>query len=93
VFHQACAPRFQLELKLGASNTTMPIINKSRFSRLTLLAPSVEAQRALSTRVDALLNFTHRAVAALSPTEKRVKRARAAILSKAFTGSLVDQQP
>ena len=76
-------------IRNDASETTLPILNKSRFQALEIMLPPVAEQREIVRRVEALF-------ALADAIEKRVASAAAlagkltqAILVKAFRGELV----
>ena len=81
--------RMQDAIRNDASETTLPILNKSRFQALEIMLPPVAEQREIVRRVEALF-------ALADAIEKRVASAAAlageltqAILVKAFRGELV----
>lgn len=86
-------PEFQESVRANASATTLPILNKGRLERLGVLVPSLEQQRALVDRIEALLpvaaaveHEASRALALLDHLER-------SILTRAFRGELVPQDP
>jgi type I restriction enzyme S subunit len=72
-----------------ASATTIPIVNKSKFSQAPfILAPRPEQKR-IADEIDALLSDLDAAVGALKRVQANLKRYRASVLKAACEGRLV----
>ncbi len=79
-------PQFQRQISRHASNTTIPLLNKSNFSRLQVPLPDVARQQQLLQELD----VSEAAISRLTATQHvlRIKVAglRYALLSAAFSG-------
>ena len=83
------APRFQQSLRAQSSATTVAIINKSRFSQLTLPIAPLSAQRRIVEAIETHFSRLDAAVAGLKRAKANVKRGRASVLKAAVEGRLV----
>lgn len=91
LFSVMTSPRMQDAIKGTASATTLPILNKSKFSRLPMPLPPSDEQGEIVRQVEHRLNLADRLAASL---EKALTRARAwwqSVLNTAFAGQLVPQ--
>ena len=77
----------------NSSATTLPILNKSRFSALELEIPSIDEQTEIVRRVETLFAFADRLEARLAQAQTAATRLTPALLAKAFRGELVPQDP
>ena len=77
----------------NSSATTLPILNKSRFSALELEIPSIDEQTEIARRVETLFAFADRLEARLAQAQTAATRLTPALLAKAFRGELVPQDP
>ncbi len=84
---------FQQRLWADAAATTLPIINKSKFSRLMVPCPSVEEQEEILTRVEEKMSLAKTLSKACETELKRSAALRQSILKDAFSGNLVPQDP
>jgi len=93
LFWMIMSPPFQSQILDNASATTLPIINKSRFSRLTVSLPPWEEQVEIVHRIELALDWLN-----VVSTEQRHAARLAGHLgdrlrAKAFRGELVPQDP
>ena len=86
------SPHGQAAIKERASATTLPIINKSKFSLLNVPLPPLEEQRKLVAEIERSLSVAHSTVAELAAQLARAVRLRQAILKRAFAGKLIPQE-
>ena len=77
----------------NASATTLPIINKSRFSALKVEIPGIEEQQEIVQLIESLFTLADQLEAKLTAARKLVDRLTPALLAKAFRGELVPQDP
>ncbi|MCS5698100.1 restriction endonuclease subunit S [Cyanobium sp. FGCU-52] len=87
------SPVGQASIIANSSATTLPIINKSRFSALELDVPGVEEQGEIVQLVESLFSLADQLEAKLTDARKLVERLTPALLAKAFRGELVPQDP
>ena len=93
VFWSIVESGFQTQIWENAAATTLPIINKSKFSRLLLPLPSIMEQRVIS---DLLIGFEERISHLEDWCQTELARSvslRQSILKEAFAGRLVPQDP
>jgi len=82
------SPQFQRQMQDQASSTTMPILNKSKFMRLTLdVAPAAE-QDAMLTRLHDIDEARERLRRHAEVSLIRSKALRTSLLAAAFSGQL-----
>lgn len=81
----------QVEQNLKGSD--QPYLNTSLVPNLKINLPPVEEQNEIVKRVTTLLSFVDQLQAKLNLAKKRVDNLTASILSKAFRGELVPQDP
>ena len=93
IYYQIVSPLFQDKIKSSASSTTLPILNKRKFSQLPTIicspAEQVEIVRILDARLEAVEVLDSEIDANLA----RADALRQSILKKAFAGELVPQDP
>ena len=88
-----CSPAAQLAIVDNSSATTLPILNKSRFSALEVSVPSRGEQAEIVRRVELLFGYADRLEARLKAAQAATERLTPALLAKAFRGELVPQDP
>jgi type I restriction enzyme S subunit len=88
-----CSPMGQSSLVENSSATTIPIINKSRFSRLIVNLPPLEEQTEIVRRVETLFAFADKLETRYRQARERIDKLTPALLAKAFRGELVPQNP
>ncbi|MGJ5117562.1 restriction endonuclease subunit S [Bradyrhizobium oligotrophicum] len=87
------SPQFRNEIVANSSATTMPIINKGRFQALRLRIPPLWEQTIIVERLEAIHSRADRLEAEAARARALLDRLEAAILTKAFKGELVPQDP
>jgi type I restriction enzyme S subunit len=85
------SPTFQNNIIQNASATTLPIINKGRFQRLSFSLPTLEEQVELVRLIEAAFAWIDRLTSEATSARKLIDHLDQAILSKAFRGELVPQ--
>ena len=87
------SPQFQLKIKQKASSTTLPILNKSKFQNLPFPVPPLKEQREIVRRIENQFAFTERIENDISSLFRKCSALNRKILSNAFQGKLVPQDP
>jgi type I restriction enzyme, S subunit len=91
--YACCAPRFQRQLIDASTSTTVALVNKSNFEKLTLpVAPTPEQQRIVAA-IEEQFSRLDAGVAALERVRQNLKRMRAAVLQAAVTGRSIAGAP
>ncbi len=91
LFYCLSRPSFTREMWRAASSTTMPILNKSRFSRLLVPVALPGHQDEIVAEIEEGLQKVDRLVREIDSTFHRTASLRSAILAAAFSGKLVPQ--
>jgi restriction endonuclease S subunit len=92
-YYQVISPAFQDQIKTNASSTTLPILNKSKFSALSFTLCSLPEQREIVRLLDEQFTVIEQNEREIDAALKRSAALRQSILKKAFTGQLVPQDP
>ncbi len=79
---------FQSKILLGCPQTTLPIINKTNWSLLTLKMPSLSEQQNIVRQLDKLQEQTKQLEAIYTQKIKECDELKQSILQKAFRGEL-----
>jgi type I restriction enzyme, S subunit len=85
------SPQFQKAILDNASSTTLPIINKSRFSELSFPLPPYHEQHRIAEKLDEIFSNIERLESSLDLQLKRSESIRRSILARAFNGALISQ--
>jgi type I restriction enzyme, S subunit len=91
LFYCLARPAFTATMWREASSTTMPILNKSRFSALRIPVVSVDQQLEIVERLDHKLAIIDKLVQEVDDARTRSNHLRSSILEAAFGGRLVRQ--
>jgi type I restriction enzyme S subunit len=87
-FYQAQSPTFQTQLKKLSSATTIAIVNKGNFNRISLsIAPTAEQNRIVA-KIEELFSELDKGVESLTTAREQLKVYRQAVLKHAFEGKL-----
>ena len=86
-------PMGQDSILANASATTLPIINKGRFSLLPVPVPTLDEQREIVSVLEERISSANRTHAILGAFKSRFAQLDHSILAKAFRGELVPQDP
>ena len=87
VFWWTVSPRGQQQIHSNASATTLPIINKSKFSALAVPMPPLAAQRRIVEEIDCRLSIVREVEAEVDANLKRALALRQSVLAAAFKPS------
>jgi type I restriction enzyme S subunit len=89
LFSVMISPRMQDAMKANASATTLPILNKSKFSRLPMPLPPPDEVSEIVRQVEHRLTLADRLTATLETALTRTRAWRQSVLNTAFAGQLV----
>lgn len=78
--------RFKQQVLDNSSATTLPIINKGRFSKLPVLVPPKKEQAEIATKVDAALASAGRAVEAATVVKTQLELTKSVVRMRALRG-------
>lgn len=92
-YYQVISPSFQDQIHSNASSTTLPILNKSKFSALSFVCCSLHEQQEIVRLLDERFSVIEENEREIDAALKRSEALRQSILKKAFTGQLVPQYP
>ena len=92
-FFQITGPAFQEEIMQNANSTTLPILNKSKFSSLPFAVCSLDEQREIEDILDTQLSVIDATETEITTALTKITALRQSILKKAFAGELVPQDP
>ena len=92
------SPQFQKSLLTSSSSTTLPIINKSRFSKLSTPVPSLPEQHRIVTKIesifaqiDAAKQQLERLASQVTSSSGSLAQLKSSVLKQAFDGNLTSQ--
>jgi type I restriction enzyme S subunit len=89
LYYQMRTETFQRKVLHGSGQATLPIINKSKWSALTLwLPPTVQEQEAITAKFDTLINGTQRLESIYQQKLTALDGLKKSLLHQAFAGAL-----
>lgn len=91
LYFQVIGLEFQKKIKENASSTTLPILNKSKFSILGITLAPLPIQRAIVSKIEALFSDLDNGIANFKKAQDQLKIYRQAVLKKAFEGELTKE--
>ncbi|TWU69653.1 restriction endonuclease subunit S [Shewanella algae] len=91
VFYWMISPQMNHQIINGSSSTTMPIINKSRFSKLHCVLPPFAEQKVIADKLDTLLAQVETTKARLERIPEILKSFRQSVLAAAVSGKLTEE--
>lgn len=91
VYYACINPDFQRDIVENSSSTTLPILNKSRFSELTIPLPPLAEQKRIVAKLDAAFGLLDRMKERLARIPEILKTFRQAVLTQAVTGKLTEE--
>jgi len=91
VYYQVICPFFQNQIIKRSSSTTLPILNKSRFSKLLFALPSQKEQNRIVEKIEELFLDLDKATEDLKKSREQLKIYRQAVLKAAFEGKLTEK--
>ncbi len=81
---------FRNQLESVASATTIPIVNKSKFSQLTIPLPPLTEQKKIVEKIEELFSGLDSGVASLKKAKEQIRLYRQSVLASAFSGKLFE---
>ena len=93
VYFQAVGPTFQEQIIKNASSTTLPILNKGKFSQLPFSVCSTTEQKEVVRLIEERLSRCEHLFSEIDEQLLRASALRQSILKQAFSGQLVAQGP
>ncbi len=93
LFWYMCSPIAQHQIICNASSTTLPILNKSKFSRLRVDLPPLAEQFRIVAEVERRFSVLGQVESTVQASLARCALLRQAILKRAFEGRLVPPPP
>ena len=92
IFYQATSIDFQTQIKTNASSTTLPILNKGKFSKLRMNVCSPKEQHQIVKEIESRLSVCESIEASIRESLDKSKSLRQSILKKAFEGTLLSEE-
>jgi len=89
LYYIVTSDSFQRQIKSNASATTLPILNKSKFSDLEFRLPPISEQQRIVKEIETRLSQAEAAEARIAEALQKTEALRQSILKKAFSGELV----
>lgn len=90
IFYWMISPQMNHRVVGGSSSTTMPIINKTRFSKLKCALPPLAEQKVIADKLDTLLAQVETTKARLERIPQILKTFRQSVLADAVSGKLTN---
>jgi type I restriction enzyme S subunit len=91
IYYQAIGIDFQSQIKKRASSTTLPILNKGKFSTLRMKVCSIEEQDQIVMEIESRLSGCDKLAESIDQSLEKAEALRQSILKKAFSGYLLDE--
>ncbi|MBQ1653998.1 MAG: restriction endonuclease subunit S [Bacteroidales bacterium] len=86
LFYIVTSDSFQRQIKSNASATTLPILNKSKFSDLEFSLPPLTEQHRIVQEIESRLSQSEAAETSIAEALQKTEALRQSILKKAFSG-------
>ena len=93
IHNQSINPLFQHLIRSNASATTLPILNKSNFSKLRIPLPPLAEQQRIAAEIKRWFNLIDIIEQGKADLQITIKQAKNKILELAIHGKLVPQDP
>ena len=91
IFFSCISPQIQKSIINNASSTTLPILNKTKFEKLSIPIPPFPEQNRIVFKIEELFTKLGAGVEALKKVKAQLKRYRQAVLKYAFEGKLTQE--
>jgi len=91
LYHMVCAPQLKHQVIEKASSTTLPILNKSKFSKLEIVLAPLPEQKRIVEKLDSVLAQVDTIQQRLNNLPDIIKRFRQSVLAAAVSGKLTEQ--
>ena len=92
IYYQAIGIDFQTQIKTNASSTTLPILNKGKFSKLRMNVGSKDEQQRIVQEIESRLSVYDKVEESIAESLEKAKALRQSVLKKAFEGRLLSTQ-
>lgn len=89
-YYQIITSNFQKQIKENSSATTVPILNKSKFGKLTFLMAPLNEQNLIVERIEELFSEVEQAEKELKNAKQQLGIYKQALLKSAFEGKLTN---
>ncbi len=93
VYHVCISDYFQNEIKVNASATTLPILNKGNFSKLLFPLPPLAEQQRIVAEIEKWFSLIDQIEQGKAELNAVIKQTKSKILDLAIHGKLVPQDP
>lgn len=93
VYYYCCSRKFKEELVENSSATTLPIINKSKTSKLSFVVPPREEQHQIAELIDSLFEKEQQTKEIAEKVVDQIDTMKKSILARAFRGELGTNNP
>ncbi|HQO08974.1 MAG TPA: restriction endonuclease subunit S [Clostridiales bacterium] len=88
LYYQIISHDFQTQIKENASSTTLPILNKSRFSILEVKVCNLKEQQEIVKEIETRFSVADKLAESIDESLIKAEALRQSILKKAFEGEL-----
>lgn len=88
LFYLFESPAFKNEVIATSSSTTLPIINKGRFSKLEVVVPSLREQQKIASILDDTLTRLEQTIGLIQVTVDKLHSLRSDVASAALAGNM-----
>ena len=93
IYFQCISDYFQEQIKVNASATTLPILNKSGFSKLKILTCKLNEQKQIVKEIEKRFEIADEVERVITENLEKAEQLKQSILKKAFEARLVPQDP
>lgn len=90
LFYQSQSPKFRKQLEILATGTTVSIVNKSNFEKVTIPLPPLPEQEAIVAKIEELFSELEKGKQLLLTAQEQLKVYRQSLLKWAFEGKLTN---
>jgi restriction endonuclease S subunit len=91
IYYQAISSEFQDQIISNASSTTLPILNKGKFSKLKMSICSRAEQDKVVEEIESRLSVCDNVLSTIEENLEKTEALRQSILKKAFAGKLLTE--
>ncbi len=91
IYYQVISSYFQEQIKSNASSTTLPILNKSKFSNLDFIKIPLTEQHVIVREIETRLSVCDKVEQNINEALEKAEALRQSILKKAFEGRLLSK--
>lgn len=91
-YYQIISPKFQKKIKTFSSSTTVPILNKTKFGRLSFLLAPIQEQDRIVAKIEEIFSDIEKNLELLNTISEQLKIYKKTILHNAFIGKLNEKK-